>query len=101
MRKLFTLIAAIFVAFAVNAATVQVAPGNNGIKNAVLAATAGDVIELSSGIYYEEGNFDFNKSLTIMAAEGVVNVGGGGCSLRRVNSVNSTSSQGTTLSRRL
>ena len=70
MRKLFTLIAAIFVAFAVNAATVQVAPGTNGIKNAVLAATAGDVIELSSGIYYEEGNFDFNKSLTIMAAEG-------------------------------
>ena len=72
MRKLFTLIAAIFVACAVNAATVQVAPGTNGIKNAVLAATAGDVIELSSGIYYEEGNFDFNKSLTIMAAEGAL-----------------------------
>ena len=69
MRKIFTLIAAMFVACAVNAATVQVSPGTNGIKNAVLAATAGDVIELSSGIYYEEGNFDFNKSLTIKAAE--------------------------------
>ena len=57
-------------AIAASATTVQVAPGNNGIKDAVLAATAGDVIELSTGVYYEEGNFDFTKSLTIKAADG-------------------------------
>ncbi len=43
---------------------------NNVIRDAVAAASANDVIELSDGIYKEDGNFAINKNITIQAAEG-------------------------------
>ena len=74
MKKLFSFCAAMLVALAVNAAT-QVAPGgSNAIKTAVEAATAGDTLVLSTGVYQEDGNFDIDKNLTIMAAENTLPV---------------------------
>lgn len=72
MRKIFFFFAAMLTALAVNAATTTVHNTNfkNNLKTAVAAATAGDVLELEDGIYYEEGNFDMKKNLTIKAASG-------------------------------
>ena len=70
MRKILTLCAAMLVAIAVNAGTTSVSSGVNTLKAAVATATAGDVLELGDGIYYEEGNFDMKINLTIKAAEG-------------------------------
>lgn len=70
MKKLFTLFAAALVAVAVNAATTSVSAGVNTLRAAVQDANAGDVLELATGTYYEEGNFDMKKDLTIKAAEG-------------------------------
>lgn len=69
MRKLFMFCAAMLMALAVNAATVQVSAGTNTLRTAITDAAAGDILELVDGIFYEEGNFDFTKSLTIRAAE--------------------------------
>ena len=69
MRKIFTLIAAMFVACAVNAATVQVSPGSGTLTAAITSATAGDILELASGTYTENGDYSINKNITIKAAE--------------------------------
>lgn len=69
MRKLFSFVTAMLVALAVNAATINVSPGVNTLKTAVATAEADDVLELGDGIFYEEGNFDMKKNLTIKAAE--------------------------------
>ena len=58
------------VALAVNAATTEVAPGVKTLETAVAAASAGDVLVLGDGTFYEEGNFDIKKNLTIKAADG-------------------------------
>lgn len=70
MKKIFSFVAAMLVALAVNATTTSVSAGVNTLRDAVAAAEAGDVLELGDGIYYEEGNFDLKKNLTIKAAEG-------------------------------
>ncbi len=72
MKKILSLFAAVLFAFAVNAATTTVNPTNfkNNLRTAVTSASAGDVLELTDGIFYEEGNFDIKKDLTIKAAAG-------------------------------
>ena len=69
MRKLFLLIPAILLTLAINAAEIEVAPGTNAIATAVAAASANDVLILSTGTYTEDGGFSINKSITIQAAE--------------------------------
>ena len=70
MKKILSFFAAMLVAVAVNAATVEVAPGVKTLETAVAAASAGDVLVLAEGTFYEEGNFDMKKNLTIKAADG-------------------------------
>ena len=73
MKKILSLFAAVLlVAFAANAVTTTVNPTNfkNNLRTAVTNASAGDVLELTDGIFYEEGNFDIKKDLTIKAAAG-------------------------------
>ena len=74
MKKLFLLIPALVLALAMNAE--PIGPNdpnvtvNNVIAEAVSNASANAVIELSNGIYQEDGNFAINKNITIKAAEG-------------------------------
>lgn len=74
MRKLFLLIPALILSVMVNAEPLGPNDPNvtvsNVIKNAVAAASADAVIELSDGIYKEDGNFVIDKNITIQAAEG-------------------------------
>lgn len=74
MKKLFLLIPALMLAFAVNAEPIGPNDPNvtvsNVIKDAVAAASNNAIIELSDGIYKEDGNFAINKNITIQAAEG-------------------------------
>ena len=70
MKKLFLLIPAFLLSLAINATTTPVSSGVNTLQKAISKATSGDILELGDGIFYEEGNFDMNKDLTIKAAEG-------------------------------
>lgn len=74
MKKLFLLIPALMLAFVVNAEPIGPNDPNvtvsNVIKDAVAAASNNAIIELSDGIYKEDGNFAINKNITIQAAEG-------------------------------
>jgi|GEM_PF-4137181 hypothetical protein len=71
MKKILSFFAVMLFAFAVNAATtVSPTAEKNNLSAAVAAATAGDVLELTNGIFNEEGNFAIDKDLTIKAAEG-------------------------------
>lgn len=74
MRKFFFLIPAMLLSLAMNATAIgpndPSVTVNNVIRDAVAAASANDVIELSDGIYKEDGNFAINKNITIQAAEG-------------------------------
>ena len=70
MKKIFTFIAAMLVAFAVNAATTQVAAGSGTLKAAVEAAAAGDILVLADGDFVEGNQIVFDKNLTVEAAEG-------------------------------
>lgn len=71
MKKILSFFTVMLFAFAVNAATtVSPTAEKNNLSAAVAAATAGDVLELTNGIFNEEGNFAIDKDLTIKAAEG-------------------------------
>lgn len=71
MKKIFSFFAAMLVALAVTAGEVNItAETSNSLKNAVAAATAGDVIILADGTYNEPEQVKLDKSLTIKAAEG-------------------------------
>ena len=70
MKKFFSFVAALCIAFAANAAETEVSAGVNTLRTAVAAASAGDVLVLGDGTFYEEGNFDMKINLTIKAAEG-------------------------------
>ncbi|MBO7545553.1 MAG: DUF5123 domain-containing protein [Paludibacteraceae bacterium] len=75
MKKLFTLIAAMLVAFAVNAAVIKINTGTpDALRVALAGASAGDVIEMAAGTYVESNsNFiAFDKSVTVKAADGAV-----------------------------
>lgn len=74
MRKLFFLIPAMLLSLAMSAD--PIGPNdpnvtvNNVIADAVAAASANAIIELSDGIYKEDGGFSIDKNITIQAAEG-------------------------------
>lgn len=70
MKKLFLLIPAFLLSLAINAATTPVSAGVNTLQTAISEATSGDILELGDGIFYEAGNFEMTKNLTIKAAEG-------------------------------
>ena len=70
MRKVFTFIAAMLVAFAASAATIQVAAGSGTLKAAVEAAAAGDILVLADGDFVEGNQIVFDKNLIVEAAEG-------------------------------
>ena len=71
MKKLFMFCAAMLMALAVNAATVNINPGTATLQTAVAAAAAGDVIVLADGTYDEAGDYiTLNKNIEIKAAEG-------------------------------
>ena len=71
MKKLFMFCAAMMMALAVNAATVNINPGTATLQTAVAAAAAGDVIVLADGTYDEAGDYiTLNKNIEIKAAEG-------------------------------
>lgn len=69
MRKIFSFLAAMLVALAVNAVETPVNPGSGTLKAAVDAAATGDVLVLADGVYSEPEVVDLNKDLTIQAAE--------------------------------
>ena len=79
MKKIFLFCAAMLVAFAANAATINVNPGNDALIAALQSAANGDVLVLADGVYNEYSNYiDFNKTIEVKAADGakpVVNVG--------------------------
>ena len=74
MKKIFSLFAALFVALAMNAAVVPVTAGSGNLTAAITAASAGDVLELATGTYTENGDYSINKNITIKAAEGATPV---------------------------
>ncbi len=70
MKKLFLLLPAMLLTLAMNADPIPVSPGNGNLQAAISSASAGAVLELSTGIYTEDGGFSINKNITIQAAEG-------------------------------
>jgi len=74
MKKLFLLIPALVLSLAINAEPIGPNDPNvtvsNVIKDAVAAASENAIIELSDGIYKEDGNFALTKNITIQAAAG-------------------------------
>ena len=74
MRKIFLFLAAMLLAVAVNAETINVSKGENKISAAISSATAGDVLVLEDGEYTEGSTIYLQKALTIKAAEGAAPV---------------------------
>ena len=73
MRKLFSIFAAMLVAVAANAATINIDPSTpNALQAALNSAATGDEIVMAAGTYQEEGNYlaFTGKELTVRAAEG-------------------------------
>lgn len=72
MRKLFLLIPALMLALAINAAVINVNPGNNTIRAAIYnsATSDGDVIVLADGTYTDDNYIELIKSVEIKAADG-------------------------------
>ena len=60
----------LFMCAAMQAATITVQPGTKTIRDAVAAASAGDVLELTTGTYTESSNITWDKALTLQAAQG-------------------------------
>ena len=69
MKKFFTFCAAVLMACAVNAATINIDPGTSSLATAIGNANAGDVIVLANGTYVEPYSININKNVTIKAAE--------------------------------
>ena len=73
MRKILSLCAAMLVAFAVNAAVINIDnTTSNALQAALNSAATGDIIEMAAGTYEESGNYlaFTGKELTVRAAEG-------------------------------
>ena len=75
MKKFFIFISALMLAVTASAVTTTIGPNDsnvtvkNKLSEAVSGASSNDVIELSDGIYEEDGGFYITKNLTIRAAE--------------------------------
>lgn len=74
MKKLFLLIPVLVLSLTIKADPIPVSPGTNAIQTAIASASANAVLELSSGMYTEAGNFAISKSITIQAAAGATPV---------------------------
>ena len=73
MKKFFSLFAAICLAFAANAAVINIDnTTSDALRHALASANAGDEIVMAAGTYLEtNGNYlAFNKNITVRAAEG-------------------------------
>ena len=73
MKKILSFFAAMLVAVAANAATINIDPStDNAIQGALNSAASGDEIVLAAGTYNESGNYlaFTGKELTVRAAEG-------------------------------
>ena len=70
MKHIYSLFAALLCVAAVNAATVNVAPGSGTINTAVQKAAAGDILVLTNGEYTETSSIKPAVALTIQAANG-------------------------------
>lgn len=68
MKKIFTLCAAVLMAWAVQSE--PIAPGTGALSAAIGAAEPGAVIELASGDFTESSSIGLSKNLTIKAADG-------------------------------
>ena len=80
MKKILSFIVVMLIALTARAAeTINITPGDDKLIAALSTASAGDVIVLGDGTYNEYSNYiDFNKTITVKAADGakpVVNVG--------------------------
>lgn len=76
MKKHLFSFFALACAICANAAVIQVAPGENTIEAALATASAGDVLELSTGTYTEWHSQTLSIPVTIKAAEGAAPVVG-------------------------
>lgn len=72
MKKIFSLCATLIAALAMNATETTINPGGDALRLALANAAAGDVIILADGTYEESAaNYlEFNKDITVKAAEG-------------------------------
>ena len=70
MKHIYSLLAALLCAAALNAATIQVSPGSGKLKAAIADASAGDVLVLQDGEYTESEYLQPAVPLTIKAADG-------------------------------
>ena len=76
MKKIFTFIAAMLVAFAVNATDQYPDPATtNSLATAISAAGTGDVVYLDDGTYYNQSGVDYTwiaggKNITVRAISG-------------------------------
>lgn len=73
MKKLFLLIPALVLSLAINAKTIDIAPGTS-LAYTVNDAEPGDVIVMADGLYPGEDQIKFVKDITIKAAEGATPV---------------------------
>ena len=69
MKKLFLFFAAMLVAVAVNAATINVESGKNTIRTALSSAAEGDVLVLAGGTYTDDNYIEFTKAVELQPAE--------------------------------
>lgn len=69
-KKVLLLIPLFVFALTASSTPISVDPGTNNLQAAIATASAGDVLELSTGTYTEAGNFSINKDITIQAANG-------------------------------
>ena len=76
MKKLFLLISVLFLAVMANAKVINITPtspeSSNNLRQALAAATTGDIIEMAAGTYVETGAWIAieDKEVTVRAAEG-------------------------------
>ena len=70
MKKSLILLSFLAVAIAASAKTITVQPGEKTIRDAITSASAGDVLELTTGTYTESSNITWDKALTLQPATG-------------------------------
>lgn len=71
MKKIFTFIAAMLVAFAASAAVINISPtADDVVSTTVASANAGDIIVLADGVYHQPNQISFDKNITLQAASG-------------------------------
>ena len=74
MKKIFAIFAALLMAWAANAAVININTGtSDALRKALSSAASGDVIVMAAGTYVES-NSDYlaftGKNVTVMAEEG-------------------------------